>query len=192
MLVHVLLESPLKLVIVELAAALILIAVYRRLASPPRWLLPAAAVAAVALLVVQRAVETDAEHIRRVVREMGRAVDDGDADALRAHLADEFAAWGRAKDDFVDFVYQQLEYYRVDEVRTGGFDLHRRGDAATVEFTARARVSSPELPVYPYVSRWRLEMVRRGEDWLVTRVEELGGPGGASRAVGGRPARGGR
>ena len=179
---HLLFESPLKLVIIELAIALVLLWWVRRSARPAGRLLIGYLLLAAGLLLVQALVVTDAEKIRRVTREMARAVDFGKVEVIQTHLADDFATWGYDRDEFGEFVYEQLEVYRVDEVWVGGAELQVDGAQAGIEFTARARVGTNETGLQPYLGRWRLTLRREGSKWLVTRVENLAGPGAPSGA----------
>jgi len=180
---HLLFESPLQLLIVELGGALVLIWWLRRSGGSAGRPLIGYLVLGLGLLAVQKLVVTDAEKIRTVVYELGRAVDFGRMEVLRAHLADDFAAWGLDRDGFVDHVYDSLETYRVDEVWVGGFELDIDADVGRIEFTARARVGTVELGPQPYMGRWRLTLGRAGREWLVSRVEYLSGPGAANAAL---------
>ncbi len=181
-LVVLLLESWLKLLIAELVIGLVLLAVCRRLARVPRWLLPGALFVGVGRFVLQALVETPAEHMRRVVRTVARAVDFGQLDVVSTHLSPRFAAWGYDRNGALEYVRAQLDHYRVDEVRVSAFRIEREGDRAVVEFRGRARVSSEQSPVYPYLARWRVEMVREDNAWRITSADEVAGPGGATPA----------
>jgi hypothetical protein len=173
----ILLESPLKLVILELAGILVLIWWVRRSVRPAgRWLGGYLALCA-ALLAVQALVVTDAEKIRRITREIAEAVEFGRINVIRAHLADDFAAGGYDRDGFMDLVYRRLETYRVEGVWVGGAELQIGPDDARIDFTARARVGTEETGLQPYMERWRLGFRRDGKTWLVTGVEDLGMPG---------------
>ena len=179
---HVLFESPLKLVVIELGVGLVLLWWVRRWARPAGRLLVGYLVLAVGLLVVQALVVTDAEKVRRVTRELARAVDFGEIELIRAYLADDFASWGYDRDGFVEFVYGRLEVYQVDEVWVGGAELRIEGVRAQIEFTARGRVGTNETGLQPYLGRWRLRLRREAGKWVVTRVEYLAGPGVPSGA----------
>ena len=179
---NILLESPLKLVIFELAGALALIWWVRRSARPAGRLLGGYLALCVALLAVQALVVTDAEKIRRITRELADAVDFGRVAVIRAHLADDFAAWGHDRDGFMEMVYRELETYRVDDVWVGGAELQIGREQGQIEFTARARVGTEETGLHPYMERWRLAFRREGKTWLVTQVENLGWPGAPTGA----------
>ena len=175
---YVFLESPLVLILLELAVGLILLYVAQRIAVP-RWILPAFFLLAVALLAVQHLVVTDAEAIRALTRELAGAVDRGDVDTLRRHLHDEFDYRGLNRNRFADLVYQQLQTYGVDEARVAGFEMEIEADLARVEFTARARVHVDELGIQPYLGRWRLDLRRDDDAWKLITATELNGPAAA-------------
>jgi hypothetical protein len=180
---HLLFESPLQLLVAELGVALVLVWWLRRSAGSARRPLIGYLVLAVALLVIQKLVVTDPEKIRTVAEELARAVDFGQMEIIRGHLAEDFAAWGLDRSEFVDFVHDRLEVYRVDEVWIGGTELAIDRDVGRIEFAARARVSTDQMGPQPYLGRWRLTLSRVGRGWRVNRVEYLAGPG-AANAIG--------
>jgi hypothetical protein len=177
---HLLLESPLKLAILELAVALVLLWLVRRRAWPAARVLGGYLLLCVALLAVQYVVVTDAEKIRRVMHEMADAVDFGHVEVIESHLADDFVAWRYDREQFMELVHQHLETYRIDEVWVGGEEIQIERDQAQIEFTARARIGTEELGSQPYMERWRMTLRPEGEEWRVTRVENLGWQGAPS------------
>ncbi len=175
---YVLLESPLVLIVLELAVGLVLLYVAQRIAVP-RWILPAFFLLAVGLLAVQHFVVTDAEAIRALTRELAGAVDRADVDTFRGYLHDEFDYRGLNRNRFADLVYQQLQTYGVDEARVGGFEMEIEGDLARVKLTARARIQMDDVGIQPYLGRWRLDFRRDKDTWKLIAATELNGPAAA-------------
>lgn len=174
------LESLVLLIMAEVAAVAIVLAVYRR-RSPSRSRLPlVVALAICALLIgIQSYVQTDREQIESAVEQMARAIDEGDVPTLGEHLDRDFQDRNLDKAAWLQDVRQRLQRWRIDEARVGRFSTEVQGDTATVVFAASCDWRGPGESQSAVNSTWKLGFIHRDDGWKLQRVLSAKfGPGG--------------
>lgn len=165
-------ESVVLLLIVEVVALTIVLAVHRRTRSDAsRRVLWGTLVGCAALLVLQQVVTTSREKIVASVEKMVWAVDDGDMAALAEELDRDFEHHHLDRKVFMDDVVNpQLQRYRVDEAGASGFNVEVDGDRATISFRVICTVRRGDRVEGNMLSVWKLGYVRRDDGWRLQRI----------------------
>jgi hypothetical protein len=133
------------------------------------------------LIVLQHVVVTDREAIEADVRAMADAVDDGD------YLDASFRWDDENREQFLASATRTLQAVQIDSAHVIGFKAEVHGDSARVTVTAVCDVRRGSDSVPNFISQWDLRFVRRGDRWLLERVEDgswkfpIGGAGGSLR-----------
>lgn len=132
------------------------------------------AATSVALVAMSIAVMTPRERIAAVCRELGRAVDEGDMDAVSVRIASDFSAEELDREELLSRVTLALTRVRVDRVRLRRMEigvLDEKRAAATFDASCNVRTADGFVGVLP--SRWRLSFRLEREEWVVTRIESI-------------------
>jgi hypothetical protein len=171
----ILFESWFNLLLVALPITLVLLVLWRRTVSA-RYrdaLLGVVAAAALLLLVIQPAVETNREAIIRICHELAAATRVPDIEAIGAHVASDYAdPRFKSKAELMQHVNATLTRYAIERPRVWRFDVAIDGDQATATFQGfcDVRRASGEL-VSNISSAWELTFVARDGRWRVRRID---------------------
>ena len=123
-------------------------------------------------------IETAAESVERRITDLVAAVEQKDFDVIARSLAPELEAEGLSRDGLIERLQARLQNYRVTDARVHSMDVTFAADGtATAEFSAIARIRGPDLMYEWLPTRWRLQLRRAGDDWLVSRIQRLPHPG---------------
>jgi hypothetical protein len=127
------------------------------------------------IIAVSWLLESDREAVLRRTREVIKAVDGKDWSTLEARLDPkvQFLVL-KDREALMIVVRAQAERLGLKSVTLAGIS-ETRGDGGTrlTEFQASADTGATSN----FLSNWRLEWAKRDDQWLVTRIEFLGGPG---------------
>lgn len=186
-------EDLLLLLVLAAGAMAVAVAIHRRRGTPAtrRGILIVAA-AAVLMLLLQWLVVTDREKLRTLVRDLVRAVDQGDVAAISERVAPEGVTLGRGsgattceKTSFVALAENGLQQYQIDEAGAGGFAFKIDGDRATVDFRVTCDLRQARESQYRSVSQWKMECCRTPGGWKLCGIPaaSLGLPGLASMEI---------
>ncbi len=169
--VHILFESPLKLLagIVLLEAVLATVWWFRP-GRTSAWLVVAGLGLGTVLMILQHLVVTDRERIERIIQDLALAVDCEDVARIEARLDEGCQCDGMHKEQLLARVASAFERAEVDEVKVVEADIAVDGDCAEVVLRAHCRIRAPDWPYDYYVSAWKVQFVRRDDEWLVHRV----------------------
>lgn len=133
------------------------------------------------LLAASSLVVTDRERIRAVCRDLADAVENSAPEVIERRLADDFESEGLDREAFIRRVRNALDRYKVWNVALHGLNVELlTDDAGKAEFRTTANVRGEGVVYEWFASRWRLGFARRGDGWLVTRVERLPDRGGSA------------
>jgi hypothetical protein len=135
------------------------------------------AATSVALVAMSLAVVTPRELITAACRELGRAVDDGDLDAVSARIASDFLAEELDREELIRRMTLALTRVRVDRLRLHRLEievLDEKRAAATFDASCNVRTAEGFVGALP--SRWKLTFRREQERWVVTRIESIPTP----------------
>lgn len=176
-LTRILFEDLLWLVVLELVAFAIAVAVYRRRGTAgSRTAVMITVAACVALLVLQSVVETDREKLTQLVKTLVRAADQGDVAAIGELVDDAGVAIGARdaakcdKPTFLAAANVGLQQYQVDEAGAGGFEIKVNGDTATVSFRVKCDLRESDNARYTTFSQWTIECTRGPQGWRLRRI----------------------
>ena len=120
------------------------------------------------------AVATPRERINGICREIAKAVDEGDMDAVAASISPDFSTEGLDRDELVRRATQVLTRVRVDQVRLRHFDIEfmdERRATATFDTTCNVRTTDGFAGALP--SRWKLSFRQDGQQWALTGMESI-------------------
>ena len=178
MLSKLLFESPWSLLIASVALQFVLIAIWswRRSAAWFRvvW---GGFVAFPMLLILSVVVVTPRERVVRLCRELAALVEGGKANAVGAHLTEDFEAAGFDQDEFIEGVTKTLTNYRVSDARLSRFTVtFPQERSAVAEFQAVCWVRSGDNWKERLPSRWRLTLRGQGKHWKIRGIEALPSP----------------
>lgn len=165
----ILFESPIGLGVVG-GAALFALLVYWRRSLKPRPLLIGVAVTIV-LFIVQGVVVTLRERVFEIMRPVERGIMDSDVDPVGRALAASFAAGGRDRSAFLDYVDAQFPRVAVHMVRLGQVWIEESSENRFVATLAYAA----DVTVGDYTGRlptvWEITYIKDGEVWKIERIE---------------------
>jgi len=169
------LESPWLLIASTVSLEIVLVHLWLRRRT--RWLSRAAIVGLIAipgLATLQAVVVTDHESVINQCWLLAHAVGNEELDTVGDCLCDELTV-GRSerlgtRASFLKEMARILDRWDVQEVRLGRFTVVISDSRASVDLRASCRLMSSELTVPMHVSRWHLELNRRGGRWLVTEI----------------------
>lgn len=179
-------EGSLTLAGLCAGACLVLLVLWRRTGSSVRrkmfW---GATAASFLLLGLQGLVVTDRERIINLVQELAAAAEKSDIARIEQSIdaaykdsdGDREACLARARD--------RLSRHAIRSVSLSAFEVNVSGDDAKASFrvVCDMREGDHSLPNMP--SRWELDLVRRGDTWMVCSIRRLQiGPIKASGAGG--------
>ncbi|MDO8628914.1 MAG: hypothetical protein Q7R41_00325 [Phycisphaerales bacterium] len=149
----------------------------RRRSAVTAWGVWIGAAVSVALVAMSLAVVTPSERIAEVCRELGRAVDDGDMDAVSARIASDFSAEELDREELLRRATIALTRVRVDQVRLHRLEIEVLDEQrAAATFDASCNVRTVEGFAGALPSRWKLAFRRERERWVVTRIESIPTP----------------
>jgi len=183
-LTKLLFESLPLLLVAEIVAVTIALAVHRRrFTSATRHGLWITLVICGLLIVVQCLVVTDREQLEQLVEALAQAVDDGDVGALGERLDSDFQASlqrrHQDKQAFLADVNVRLQRWQVNEAKVFNFRIDADGNNAVVAFSATCDWRSGNQVQYNILSLWKLQCVRRLEGWKLSQIISAKiGPGG--------------
>ncbi len=171
-------EDRVLLLLAEVAALAVALAVHRRRMTPRSrrnvWMMLAVCAA---LLAIQHLVQTDREKIETRITGLVQAVDQGDIAAVAACLDDEGVDLGSGlnfefyeKETFVQAISLSLQTYQVDEARVGGFEIKINGDQAVVSFRVACDLSNQGGRLGRRPNFWKVHCVRRPEGWRLDQI----------------------
>ncbi|MBN1490949.1 MAG: nuclear transport factor 2 family protein [Phycisphaerae bacterium] len=167
-------ESPWQLGSLCFVVCAVLLVLWRRTGSAGRRqaFLIALAVSAL-LLMVQSLVTTDREAIIALLNELADAVAEPDLERIESAIDAEYADGRHDRNSLMARIRAALQRRMVERPSLSGFEVVVNGDAATAEFRASCDVRSGNSLVSRLPSRWRVEFIRRGEDWMVRSIDVL-------------------
>lgn len=169
--VRLLFEDLVILIIAEVVAMLVVLAIHRRRMTPRTrravWIVLACCIV---LIAVNKLVTTDGEQVEKTVAAMARAVDDGDVPAIAGHIDDGFRYRQWDKAGFLAELNIKLQHWRIDEARVGRFDVRIDGDQARASFRASCDWKGDRESQAGVSSSWELEFVRRPDGWKLRRI----------------------
>jgi len=179
MLREILFENPLKPYVVLTVAEVTLAALWctrrtRRTAAalvvPP---VLAAAVGVTAHLVV-----TDRERIASALEVIGRSLESGDPGPVATCLDPTCLAVARSgriirRAELIALGRSAPQRYGVTRIRVGDIETRIDGDRAVTSLTTHVRMGRGTLAGSDFTAAWRLEWIKRGDGWRITRVEAV-------------------
>ncbi len=175
MITSLLFERPIALITICIGGEFLLLWVWSR--QRTRWAARATWIGAAVSVVlpgISVSVVTPRERIIQTCRELGRAVDDGDMDALTARMAPGFSSDGWDRNDFVGRMAQTLTRARLDQVRLRHFEVeltNKKLASATFDATCNVRTTDGFVGALP--STWKLLLQNDGGHWVVSGVESI-------------------
>lgn len=124
------------------------------------------------LLIAQDWIATPRERATAVLRSIEHELPRAQVAALEASLARDFAADLMDRDDFVAYARRGLESVRIVQLSKPRLKIEESSaDSFVVRATYVAVVEVAGMPSRPFPTIWRITFVRRGERWLIGRIE---------------------
>lgn len=166
-----LLENTLGLGLAVVVVAVVLGGVWRQhgtRAALRNWVI--GVVAGVVLLVIQKVVVTDREAVDAVLRTLVRAVDERDPAPIVARIDERYLADGLTRAEVVPLIEAMLRRTEVERPIVRGLEIKVVDSTAFVQFSIVCRVRAGGFE-RPTQSNWKLDFVRRGEEWKVQAIQ---------------------
>ncbi|MFQ5489980.1 MAG: nuclear transport factor 2 family protein [Phycisphaerae bacterium] len=178
-----LLESPWLLVPTLVVIQFVLVAIWSRFRTL-RWrrTMLAGFLIGPLLVLAQAWIQTDAERLTAICRQMADAVEAVDPPGFAQYISEGFRAAGRPGQDgldrqeLLDQLSQLLNVYRIEQPRLRGFVVQVDGDQATVRYAATCRVIAPDQVLPLVTSAWELIFARRNGQWRVVDLHPRSTP----------------
>jgi hypothetical protein len=183
---QLLFESLPLLLIAEVIALTVVIAVHRRRLTPASrrgvWI----SLAVCLLLIgIQQIVVTDREALETLVRGLAQAADHGDMAAMDARIDPAFRVGPTDKARMLDIIKQRLQEWQVDEPRINALTVKMQGDEAEVRFRVICDLRSSSQDQASVPSYWQIRCARSDGEWRMVSIEEAEmGPGVFTRQGG--------
>ncbi len=127
-----------------------------------------------AMLLLSHFVVTPGERMVLVCRTMAQAMEDGDVQAIAAHLSDDLSADGMDRDEFLAAIERALTRYDVNRASLRSFSVDRPSDTrGVVLFTAMTSIRAAEGFVPQFPTRWEVTFRKHGNKWQVCDVSTV-------------------
>lgn len=124
------------------------------------------------LLFAQDWIATPRERAVAVLRSIEHELPLAQVAALEAALAQDFAADPMDRTDFVAYARRGLESVRIVQLSKPQLKIEESSaDSFVVRAAYTVVVELADIPSRPFRSTWRITFVRRGERWLIGRIE---------------------
>jgi len=173
-----LLERPWRLSLTLVALQFLLICLWSwRRTTPTRRAVWIGFAAMPVLIVFSASITTTRERIILLCHDLARYVEEGNAAAILARLADDFNVDGLTLGEFEPRLMGALKRYRIDRPSLSRFDVALDGsNHATAVFDAACYVRFDDAIADRVHTRWFVLLRRTRDRWLVTGVKLIPRP----------------
>lgn len=122
-------------------------------------------------------VVTPREQIQRLCSELVNLIQDQDSEGFVEHIDHSFEASGYDRDRFVDRVKPAIERILLSDIQLKRLEVQLpEENKGVAEFDVDCVVQTAEMPYRPILSRWRLTLIRREDQWKVVHIKALPRP----------------
>lgn len=122
-------------------------------------------------------VVTPREQIQRLCVDLVNLIQQKDSDGFTDYIDDSFEASGYDRDRFVDRVKPAIERYSLNDIRLQRLEVQLpEENKGVAEFDVDCVIQTAEMPYRPILSRWRLTLIRKNDQWKIVHIKALPRP----------------
>ena len=175
---QILFEQPVKLflywIIVQIVIAITWWITRSRKSLNAFWISMASIVLLESLSIL---VVTPREQIQQLCSELVNLIQVQDSDCFVDHIDHSFEASGYDRDRFVDRVKPAIERIQLSDIQLKRLEVQLpEENKGVAEFDVDCVIQTAEMPYRPILSRWRLTLIRKNDQWKIVHIKALPRP----------------